>query len=469
MSQLNEEHFKKQVEKADLALKKQNFDYAIALYQAALQLNPRAHEIRRKLHRVAALAVQEKGGKPEGGLSVKLKVLQPEAKAKKCHLQKRYEEELIELEKVLQVQPHNVGTLMALANALECLEYWESAASTYEEVIELDRNNPNLDACRRLGNILGDKMDDPEKAIDYWEKVKTFKPDDKEAGKAIRDLSAATMVKNAEKRKAAGGDESFRSLLKSEDEAKQLQVMQQNIRTDDDRKKVIKFLLEEIKKDPKNTRHYRDVGGHLVELRQWEKAEQFFRKALEINPTDTHAMQKLSHLKETRLEHELENLKKRLNGGEGGEALRGEIVQKEAEFRKFRLEEYDRRIKAHPTDYGIKFQFGRLLFDDGQYKEAIAQFQKSVKDPKMKVKSKEGIGDCFMAEGLSDMAKTQYGEALSEVSERGSELWKELKYKLAVAAEKNGNRDEALQHYQEIMADDIAYLDVASRVKNLRG
>ncbi len=458
-----DDQWRKQFEKAELAVKKHNYDYAIALYQQGLIMNPRAGEARRKLHKVATVAIQEKGGKPEGGMSTKMKVLKPETNAKKLHMQKKYEEELIELEKVLQHQPQNAGTLMKLGMAQESLEDWEGAAITFKEILELD--NTHVEAARKLGKVYGDHLDDPEKAIEYWEKVKLYKPDDKEAGKAIRDLSAATMVRNAEKRKAQAGDESFRSMLKDEDEAEDLQKQAQVIRTDADRKRAIKFKIEEIKKDPKNSRLYRDVGALYQDLKMWDKAEMAYKKALQVNPTDLYAQEKIGQLKEARMDETLDELRER---AKQDPSLQVELKQKEREFLEFKVGEYARRVKAHPTDYGLKLLYGKLLKNVGRFDDAIGQFQKSVKDPKQKVASKKSIGECFIAKELYDMAKVQFAEALDEVADKESDLWKEIKYNLALACEKNGDVDESLRHYQEIMATDIGYRDVSKRVTDLR-
>ena len=100
--------------------------------------------------------------------------------------------------------------------------------------------------------------------------------------------------------------------------------------------------------------------------------------------------------------------------------------------------------------------------------EAIGMFQQAVKDPKHKVSSRKQIGECFVHKELYDMAKSQFVAALQEVGDKESNLWKEINYLLARACEANEEVDEALDHYQEIMAVDIAYEDVSTRVSALR-
>lgn len=451
--------------KAEVALKKHNYEYAIELVLQGLLINPKATEWRRRLHQIEAQAIHSRGGNPQGGFGNKLKVLPHQSKAKKLHLQKKYDEEVIELEKVLRHQPHDIGSLFALANALQLAEMPQAAISTYREVIEL--NNTHIEAYRRLGKLVGEVDDDPEQAIEYWEKVKQFKPDDKEAGKAIRDLSAATMVRKAEERKQKGGDESFRSMLKDEEESEELQKKQQIIRNDADRVRAIKFKVEEIKKDPENTRLYRELGGLYQDLKKWDMAEKVFRKALQINSQDLAAKERLGVLGEKRFEAELDELRARAEGSED-EAIRAELEGKESEFLAFKVKEYKRRVEEHPTDYALKLAYGQVLKASGKYDEAIGQFQQSVKDPKHKVNSKKEIGECFMEKGLFDMAAEQFAQAIEEVAEKESSVWKGIKYDLARACEENDDLEDALRHYQEIMSVDISFKDISSRVGNLR-
>ncbi|HIN70348.1 MAG TPA: hypothetical protein EYM91_03720 [Acidobacteria bacterium] len=339
------------------------------------------------------------------------------------------------------------------------------AMVTYEEIIEIDKTE--IEAYRTLGKLTAN--DDPDKAIEHWEKVKQYKPDDKEASKAIRDLSAASMVHKTEKRKEASGDESFRAMLKDEEESAELEQKQQIIRNDADRKRAIKFKLDEFKKDPSNTRLLREVGVLFQDLKLWNKAEQAFKKALQVNPRDFAAQERVGQLSEVRLNQELEDLKNQLNGDDTTDSeLLAKITKKKAEILQFSLQEYKRRVEAHPTDYAVKFKLGCWLKQAKQVDEAIGMFQQAVKDPKHKVSSRKQIGECFVHKELYDMAKSQFVAALQEVGDKESNLWKEINYLLARACEANEEVDEALDHYQEIMAVDIAYEDVSTRVSALR-
>ena len=52
--------------KAEQAAKKGNFEYAIELFMQGLMIDPKSVEQRGRMHHVMSLAIQEKGGNPQG-------------------------------------------------------------------------------------------------------------------------------------------------------------------------------------------------------------------------------------------------------------------------------------------------------------------------------------------------------------------------------------------------------------------
>ncbi len=466
--------------KAEQAAKKQNFEYAVELYMQGLMIDPKCADERRSLHRVMTLSIEEKGGNPQGGMAVKLKVMPVLANVKKLTVQKKWDEAIIEYEKALRYQPRHPATLFGLATALEQNECIEGAIVILEDILDVDKGH--VEAYRSLGRLWAGK-EDPEKAISYWEKLRQYKPDDKEAGKAIRDLSAATMVKKAEERKAKAGDESFKAMLADEDKSAELEKKAKIIRTDDDRREAIKFKKEELRTDPENSRLWRELGQLYQDLKDWKYAEAAYKKAQEVNPHDMFVNEKLGALRESRLDQELDSLRKKVaeaeaNGGSNDE-LRGQLEKKEEQVRLFKVDEYDRRVKAHPTDFELKMRLGRALMDVGKYDGAIEQFQKAIQDPKFKVAALVANGNCFFQKGLLDLAASQFQTALGEVSsDANSPVAKEIKYSLAGVFEGKASgatdesqgatfRQQALSLYQEIMAVDIGYEDVSDRVTAL--
>lgn len=459
-----EDRFKR----GDQAARKGNYEYAVELYLQGLTIQPKAADARARLHEYEALAIESEGGNPQGSVGAKMKSMRIQANIKKLEMQKKWDEAVIELERALRYQPRNASLLLKLAHALELAECGDGALSVLEEVAAYDKQN--TEALRQLGRMWSER-DDPEKAVGFWERLRMIKPDDKEASKAIRDLSAATMVKRTEERKSEAGDESFKALLKDEQESADLEKQAKVLRSDDDRREAVRLKMETIKGDPKNSRLWRELGGLYQELRDYAHALAAYRKAKEVNPHDLFADDKIGALKEQQADDRVEAMRRKVEAAEadGGatDELRAQLEKLEAQVSQFKIAEYGRRVKAHPTDYELKLRFGRLLLETGKFDQAIEQFQKSVKDPKFKVMSQNLMGQCFARKGVYAVAVAQYKEALVGLSDPNNDQAKEIRYNLAVASEEQGDRETALDVYQKIMAVDIGYRDVAARHQNL--
>jgi tetratricopeptide (TPR) repeat protein len=458
-------------QRAEQAARKGNLEYSIELYLQGLTIDPKAAEERQTLHRIEAQMVENNGGNPAGGVATKIKTKVSHAKVKQLKLQKKWDEAVMALERTIMPQPHNTQLLFELAELLEKIEAPQSAVAILGDITDIDKTH--VESYRRLGTLLAEQGD-PRKAIEAWEKLKMYRPEDKEAGKAVRDLSAATMVNAVEEKKSETGDDSFRSMLKSEEEASDLEQKAKVLRTDEDRVEAIRFKKEDLRKEPDNSRLWRELGGLYQDLKKWKHAKAAYKKALEVNPQDLFAIDRIGSLQETMFDEQITALEARIEklAGAGDDnpelqELQGKLEESRAQSIKFKTKEYDRKVKAHPTDYELKLIYGGLLMEGGNFDEAIEQFQKAVKDPKFKVRAQNSMGLCFQRKGVHAIAMTQYQEALRGVADPDSDIAKDIRYNLATAAEESGEFDSALEHYQVIMATDIGFRDVSQRVDGL--
>lgn len=454
--------------RAEQAARKGNLEYAIELYLQGLTLDPKAADERRKLHLVEAQQIELAGGNPHGGMKTKLQTAGTLAKVKKLKMQKRWEDAIVEIERAIRPQPRNVSLLFDLGEFLEHIEAGDAAIGTFEDVLACDKSH--AESYRKLGQLYAAKPDS-KKAIEAYEKLRMYKPDDKEASKAIRDLSAATLVKSIEDKKASSGDESFRVLLKSEEESSDLEKKSKVIRTDEDRVDAIRFKKDELRKEPTNSRLWRDLGSLYQDLRKLDHARAAFKKALEVNPHDLFAIDRLGSLEEVVYQHRVEAAEAALdaareNGGAVPE-LEEQLGAARSELREFRITEYARKVHAHPTDYELKLRYGESLLATGRFDEAIEQFQKAVKDPKLKVRAQNYMGRCFQKKGVHSLAVSQYTSALEALADADSDVAKDVRYNLATATEESGDLHAALGHFQSIMSTDIGFRDVSSRVDGL--
>lgn len=73
-----------------------------------------------------------------------------------------------------------------------------------------------------------------------------------------------------------------------------------------------------------------------------------------------------------------------------------------------------RQVEENPTDLLFRFQLGECLFRSGQYREAIAQLQKSRMNPNCRAISMRVLANAYEALGLHDLASKTRAELRRE-------------------------------------------------------
>ena len=120
-------------------------------------------------------------------------------------------------------------------------------------------------------------------------------------------------------------------------------------------------------------------------------------------------------------------------------------------------------VERYPNDFNFRFNLGQLLLEDGDLDGAIAQFQLSQRNPKVRALSLLGLGRAFIGGKKYDLAVDQLTTAKKE-SLTMNDAKKEIIYELASAYELMNNPEKAFIEYKEIYSSDIGYKDVAAKI-----
>ena len=118
-------------------------------------------------------------------------------------------------------------------------------------------------------------------------------------------------------------------------------------------------------------------------------------------------------------------------------------------------------------DHESHYDLGMAYMEMGLYDEAIGEFQVASKGGPMEVKCLEMIALCFLEKSEPASAARELSRAL-ELPGYGPEETISIRYNLAVANERLGNLDRALQHFEEVYLLNVDFLKVASKVKELK-
>jgi tetratricopeptide (TPR) repeat protein len=118
-------------------------------------------------------------------------------------------------------------------------------------------------------------------------------------------------------------------------------------------------------------------------------------------------------------------------------------------------------------DHESHYDLGMAYMEMGLYDEAIGEFQVASKGAPMELKCLEMIALCFLEKNEPASAARELTRAL-ELPGYGPEETISIRYNLAVANERLGELDRALQHFEEVYLLNVDFLKVASKVKELK-
>ncbi len=439
----------KLIAKAEDAVSRGNFEYAINIYKEALKQDPQNDTLRKSLYLTCTKNLEAKGKKKLKSLG-----LMDNIKITTLKTMKKYEKLCEFLQEYLIYDPYNTAQRLELANALAKLNMIDAAISEYEIVLLSDSSN--IQAAKELGYLYTQKGEGA-KAQRYFSIVLKYQPDNREVQKALRDLTAlGTMTKQeeggelgvAQKEEYSRTDEEIKELPPEEEIKKLLDTINQN------------------PNDPQNARHWSRIGDiYQKKLNNLQKALEAFTRASEIDKLDPVVKQKIGNIKIAMYDEQINKLKKQLQQNPGDQNIKAKLEALTKEKTDFLLVEYARRVKEKPTDYALRFEYGKLLFSVNKFDDAIAEFQVAAKEPKRQAPSFYYTGLCFLKKGLADVAITNFQKALKVNYD--TELFKEIEYALAKVYESKKLIKEALEEYKKIMEVDYKYKDVSVKVESL--
>jgi tetratricopeptide (TPR) repeat protein len=433
-----------QVAKADQAAAQRKYDMAIDYYLAALQIDP-DHRGARKGVRSAALKRVEHSY--PSGLSIKLQGAAHMAMMSSPKMEQR----ITACEAYLKIDPKNVDVMMKLAKFCEAAGHSNAAIGVYEAVVEIAPKETA--AYVNLGRLLSAK--EPQNALKHLEVALKLDSKNSDALKLRKDLAAELSIKRT-------GFESAKTthdLLRNKEQAKDLDVAGRLHRSEAETGDVITRIKRQVDGSPNDARLLRQLAKAQAASNLYDDSTATWKRILEIDPGDFDAKVQLGDLRIARLDRAI------VKANTAGDKAENDRLQ--AERTKVVIDEYNIRVAEHPTDMALRFALGEELLKAGRLDEAVAEFQKSVKDPRKRLESLGLLGECFLQKGLYDLAARQLEKALEESPGLNSERGKAVVYNLGVLREKQGNLAAAKEEFLKVYEVDVSFRDVADKVTRL--
>lgn len=480
----------------DIYLEQEMKKEARHYYEKFVALKPEDVEISRELKNLDALLTIDKGAWEEEISFIEKTVdrakAREEAKKKIEELRKEKEKEVSveKPEEVPVVEGIDIEACFKQAETFLGQNRIDDATNEYKKIIEADP--ANAQAHQALGEIYirGRYFD---QAVEEYEKV--IKVDPK--NKAILDSLANLYIRKGEIDKAI---EKYERIIALDPENPVThKVLGDFYLKMGNRDKAIEVYQKVAKLDPKNIVIHKTLGDFYLERNELEKGIEEYEKQAELEPNKVAAHERLGdlYLRKEDFDKAKEKYKRALDIDKGKKTIQRKI--KEIEFKKFdvlireseetlkvspdnteakermekahhdklnlMIEDCQERIKENPKDISLQFELGKLYKEQGEVDKALAQFQASVNEPRVRRQCLYMIGVCFRERNMLDMAVAQLQKALALNPGAMDEEAKEMRYQLGQIYEKMGQSSQAISEYKKIYEVDITYKDVAQKIE----
>jgi tetratricopeptide (TPR) repeat protein len=435
------------------AFQRDNFDYAIELFNQVLAREPQVFECRRAL-RSSQL---RKAGSGSGFFKRMLSTAgsQPQVAKGQIALRKDPTEAMQIAEQILNHDPNSSGAHRLVIEAAKALEMPHTAVLSLEVLFA---NSPkDRDLAIEFANALA-AVGEPGRAEKILADLYRQFPGDNDLALALKDLSARKTMDEGGYEALSDGTGSYRDILKDKEEAQTLEQQNRQVQSEDTAAHLIKQYEARLKNEPDNLKLLRSLAELYTQKKEFAKALGFYGqiKASDIG-ADATLDKAIADTMVRQFDHRIEQVDPQ--GPDHAE----QVAKLQADKQAYQLAECQKRVERFPTDLQIRFEMGQLYFQAGKIGEATREFQRARENPHRRIQAMSYLAQCFARRGINDLAASTLQEAIKEKVVFDDEK-KELLYLLGSVLETMGKRDDAIAQYKQVYAVDAGYKDVEAKI-----
>ena len=354
---------------------------------------------------------------------------------------------------MLKINPWDLPTLKAMANACEQLQFDECQLAYLKLALDVDIadaevNRLNARALGRLAHF--------DQAIVCWTRVQKAIPRDEEANRSIANLTVEKTIHRGGYEDA----ESSTEVMADKDAQAERQGMGGPKLTPEQQ------LEKAIAKDPSKVSNYSELADLHLRHDRLEQAEAVLAKALEVSGGEISIRERFEDVQLRRARRDLEIAQKRAHA-ERTEEAKNLYLQMYDSLNRMELEIFRSRSDRYTDNAGLKYELAVRLQRAKNYAEAINMFQKARADTKRKAAIALGLGECFQSINQYKLALSNYMAAVAETSDREPEQRKVALYRAGKLALFMKNLDVAEKYLTELAGLDFGYKDVSALLDKL--
>lgn len=436
------------------ALQRDNFDYAIDLFNQVLAREPGLYECRKELR---AAQFRKAGG--GGGFMKKMwnsASSSPLVVKGEAALRRDPVEALQIAEQILNSDPSNSSAHRLIVKASTALEMPHTAVLSLET---LCRNSPkDKEVAIQLANKLAD-TGEVKRAEKILSALQQELPSDNDVAQALKDISARNTMDEGGYDTLSDGGGSYRDILRNKEEAVTLEQQNRVEKSEDVTDHLIKEYETRLQTEANNLKLVRSLAELYTQRKDFEKALAYYErlKSSEMG-NDASLAKSITETVIRKYEHQISQL------DTTAPDYSEKVAVLQSEKQAYQLAECQKRVERFPTDLQFRYELGQLYFQAGKLSEAIGEFQKSQNNPHRRVASLNYLAQTFAKRKMYDMAARTLQNAIKEKPVLDEEK-KELIYNLGCVLENMSKKEEAIEQFKIIYEVDIGYKDVAAKVE----
>lgn len=308
-------------------------------------------------------------------------------------------------------------------------------------------------------------------AVKAGEMACELDPNDRALQLEVRNLSAqATMSSGGyEKTGEAGG---FRANIRDADAQRKLEEQDRIVKTEDVMERAIADAKENYEARPTDTPAIMRYARALLDRATSadEKTAFTLLNSAYEQTQEFRFRQLAGDIRIRQGRRKVAALRARAADNPGDDEAKSLYERGQRALLHLEAEEFALRVKAYPTDLGIKFELGRRFFDLGKLEEAIELFQQARRDAKRRAECLSYLGRAFLGLGWQSEAIETLREAIAAYPNESDDTGRSLRYALMEALEgyARESRDiaaaeEAGKIASSIAMEQIGFRDVRDR------
>jgi tetratricopeptide (TPR) repeat protein len=442
-------------QKGNEALIRENYDYALDLFNQVLAREPTLFDARKAL-RTAQMKKSGGGGTNFFKKAWSSASSSPMLAKAQFALRKDPAEALQVAEQILNSDPTNSGAHRVVVEAAAAMQMPRTALISLDLLV---KNSPKdktlaIQYAKTLAET-GDSTRAEKFLMDFMRSL----PYDNEISQELKNLSARKTLDQKGYKSIATGQGSYRDILHDEKEAVELEQEKRVQQTEDVTVRLIGEYEARLKTEPNNLRILGTLADLYKQKKQFERALTLYDqiRATEAGSSDPTLERAVADTKVRRYEHEIEQLDPAApDYAEKAAALNAEKLN-------FQIVETQKRVEKFSSDLAIRYEMGVLYFQAGKISEAIQEFQKAQGNPHKRIAAKNYLAQCFAKRKMFDIAARTLQDAIKE-SPVFNEEKKNLIYNLGSVLESMGKKEEAVEQFKLIYEVDAAYKDVGAKM-----